>query len=80
MDLTQERKALKKQLRREKTKRFFKAMFSRRLVILGLVGFLFFLFIAVFAGVLSPYDRDALDYTALLEPTGSARTRWAATR
>ncbi len=67
MDLTQERKALKKQLRKEKRKRFFKAFFSRRLVILGLIGLLFFLFIAVFAEVLSPYDRDALDYTALLE-------------
>ncbi len=77
MDLTQERKALRKQLRREKTKRFFKAMFSRRLVILGLVGFLFFLFIAVFAGVLSPYDRDALDYTALLE--GPSAAHWLGT-
>jgi len=67
MDLTQERKALKKQLRREKRRRFFKAFFSRRLVIIGLIGLFFFLFIAIFAGVLSPYDRDALDNTALLQ-------------
>ena len=67
MDLAQERKALKKQLRREKTKRFFKAMFSRRLVIIGLVGFLFFLFVAVFANVLTPYDPDLPDSTALLQ-------------
>ena len=77
MDLTQERKALRKQLRKEKTKRFFKAMFSRRLVIVGLIGFLFFLFIAVFAGVLSPYDRDALDPGALLE--GPSAAHWLGT-
>lgn len=77
MDFAQERKAIKKQLRKEKNKRFFKAMFSRRLVILGLVGFLFFLFIAVFADVLSPYDRDALDHTALLQ--GPSAAHWLGT-
>lgn len=70
MDLTQERKELKKKLRKEKNKRFIRAMFSRRLVVIGLVGFLFFVFIAVFANVLTPYDRDAQDsYNILANPS-----------
>lgn len=71
LDLALERKALKKKLRKEKNRRFFRAMFSRRLVIIGLIGFLFFVFIAVFADVLTPYDPDTQDAYALLQGPGA---------
>jgi len=71
MNQSLERKLLKKQIKREKSKRFFKAMFNRRLVIVGAVGFLLFLFLAIFADVLTPYDPNASNAAAVLQGPSS---------
>ena len=68
MDQNAERLKLKKQIKKEKRKRFFKAMFSRRLVIVGAIGLCFFLFLAIFASVLTPYDPNETNAWAILEP------------
>ena len=68
MDQNAERLKLKKQIKKEKRKRFFKAMFSRRLVIVGAIGLCFFLFLAIFANVLTPYDPNETNAWAILEP------------
>jgi len=47
--------------------RAMRAMFSRKVVILGAVIFLFFLCMAVFAPVIARYDPAAMDYTAILQ-------------
>jgi len=67
MEQLLERKQQKKLIKKEKSARFFKALFNRRLVILGVVGFLFFLFLAIFADVLTPYDPNATNASAILQ-------------
>lgn len=50
----------------KKIRRFFKALFARKIVIVGFVGMLFFVFIAVFADVLAPYDPNETDFMSSL--------------
>ena len=66
MDI-EERKLIKKQIRREKNKRLLRALFNRRLVVVGTVGLLLFIFVAVFAGVLTPYNPNTTDTSSILQ-------------
>lgn len=47
-------------------KRFFRAMFSRRIVVLGAAGTLFFVIVAILAPALAPYDPNLIVDTAQL--------------
>lgn len=49
-------------------KRFFRAMFSRRIVVIGAVGTGLFVLIAIFAPLLAPYDPDAVDILSKFAP------------
>ena len=60
-DLDQIREAEKKKMKKAARKRFIKAMFSRRIVIVGAIGFVIILLAAIFAPVLTPYEPDAMD-------------------
>ena len=42
----------------EKRRKFLHALFKRKIVIVGAVGVLFFIFVAVFAPLLAPYDPN----------------------
>ena len=53
-----ELKRILKQNRRKRQIKFLKILFSRRLVLIGAIGVLFFVSIAVFAPLISPYDPD----------------------
>jgi len=66
MDI-EEKKLIKKKIRSEKNKRLFRALFNRKLVVVGTIGLLLFIFLAVFAGVLTRYDPNATDAKAILE-------------
>ena len=65
-ELDQIRRAEKKKMKKAARKRFVKAMFSRRIVIVGAIGFVIILLAAVFAPVLTPYEPDAMDADAQL--------------
>lgn len=55
-----------KKRKRDRRRKFFRAMFSRRVVIIGVVGTAFFVLCAIFASVLAPYDPNATDFSASL--------------
>ena len=76
MDI-EESKRIKKQIRREKNKRILKVLFSRKLVVVGSVGLLIFIFLAVFAGVLTPHCPNTNNVHSILE--GPSRTHWLGT-
>ena len=55
-----------KEIRRENRRKFFRTMFSRKLVIFGAIGFTFFLLIAIFAPLITKYDPSSMDIHAIL--------------
>lgn len=64
METNQIQKLQQKNRRREDykkaIKRFLNTMFSRKIVVIGLIGTLFFVFIAVFAPVIATHDPNAI--------------------
>lgn len=46
---------------------FLQRVFSRKTAVVGFIGVCFFIFIAVFAGVLTPYDPNKADAKAILQ-------------
>jgi peptide/nickel transport system permease protein len=53
-------------------RRIVRVMFSRWIVIVGVVVILFFIIIAIFAPLLTPYDPNAPDYSAVTQlPSGA---------
>ena len=64
--LDQSRREAKKKMKRQARKRFFKAMFARRIVIVGTIGFVIILLAAIFAPYLTPYEPDAMNENAQL--------------
>ena len=56
-----------KQRKREARRKFFRAFFSRKVVIIGVVGTLFFIFCAVFAPVLSSYNPNKTSFSESLQ-------------
>ena len=64
--MDQSRKDVKKQMKKQARKRFFKAMFARRIVIVGTIGFVIILLAAIFAPFLTPYEPDAMNENAQL--------------
>ena len=61
-----------KQRKKDKRRKFLRAMFSRRIVIIGVVGTAFFLLCAIFAPVLAPYDPNTAEFAAALEGPSAA--------
>ena len=60
----------KKQSRKDRIRKFFKTMFSRKIVVVAAAGIAFFILIAIFAGVLTPYDPNETDpYNSLQKPS-----------
>lgn len=57
----------KKIIAKEKRNKFFRTMFSRKIVIIGAIGLLFFILVAVFAPVIAQYDPSAMDSSAILQ-------------
>lgn len=57
----QARKQAMREQRKREFRRFFHTMFSRRIVIVGVVGTLFFVMVALFAPLIAPYDPDEVD-------------------
>lgn len=53
-------------------RRFFRTMFSRRIVIIGAVGTIFFVLVAVFAPLIAPYDPNAILKDGILQPFSQA--------
>ncbi len=66
-----EKKRLRREARREKYKRDLRIMFSRRIVVIGAIGLLIFILLAIFAGVLTPYDPNTSNYKAIFAPPSS---------
>ncbi len=61
---------IKKQVRREKRRKMIKAIFSRKVVIVGAIGVLFFILLAIFASVITKYDPNVTDpHSMLLNPS-----------
>lgn len=58
--LTPEEKAAKRQKTIKNMKRFIGTMFSRKIVIIGLVGTLFFALVAIFAPLIATHDPNAV--------------------
>ena len=52
--LDQSRREAKRKMKKQARKRFFKAMFARRIVIVGTIGFVIILLAAIFAPFLTP--------------------------
>ena len=61
------KKDKKRQIAKEKRSKFFRTMFSRKIVLIGAVGLLFFVLVAIFAPQLAQYDPSAMDSSAILE-------------
>lgn len=61
----------KKHNTREKIVRFFKTMFSRKIVVLGAVGLICFIIIAVFAPKIARFDPTAMDSSVILQSPNS---------
>jgi len=53
-------------------RRFRRVFFSRGVVVFGIVVILLFIFIAIFAPLISPYDPNEPDYDAILQNPSSA--------
>lgn len=73
----QDRKQLLRQQRKRDLRRFFHTMFSRRIVILGVVGTGFFLLVAIFAPIIAPYDPNEVDI--LNKFSGMSADHWLGT-
>ncbi len=58
--LTPEEKTAKRQKTIKNIKRFVRTMFSRKIVLIGLVGTLFFALIAIFAPIIATHDPNAV--------------------
>jgi len=52
--------------RARRAKEFIRTLFSRKIVLIGFVGTLFFVLVAVFAPLIAPYDPDAIEKGANL--------------
>lgn len=52
-------------------RRFFRTMFSRRIVIIGAVGTAFFVLVAIFAPLIAPFDPNELLKDGILQPFSS---------
>ena len=62
----------KKQARRDRVRKFLKTMFGRKIVVIAAIGVIFFIFVAVFASVLTPYDpNETSPYEALQGPSSA---------
>ena len=48
----------KKDQRREKARKFIKTMFSRKMVIVAATGVVIFILLAIFAGIITPYNPN----------------------
>lgn len=67
----------KKQSRRDRFRKAMKTMFSRKIVVVAAIGLVIFILIAVFAGVLTPYDpNETSPYEAL---QGPSKAHWLGT-
>lgn len=64
--------AEKRKKRIANMRRFFRTMFSRRIVIVGAVGTAFFVLLAIFAPLLTPYDPNAILRDGILQPFSQA--------
>ena len=61
-----------KQRKKDRRRKFFRALFHRKIVIIGVAGTLFFVFCAIFAPFLTPYDPNKTDFGAtMLNPTAA---------
>ena len=49
-------------------RRFFRAMFSRKIVIIGAIGTAFFVLVAIFAPLIAPYNPNAILKDGILQP------------
>ena len=58
---------LKRQAAKEKRARFFRTMFSRKIVVIGALGLLFFILVAIFAPQIAHFEPSAMDSKAILE-------------
>lgn len=59
-------------MKNKKLKKFFGAMFSRKIVIFAFVVVVLFIFTAVFAPLITPYDPNYADFAAYLaKPSGA---------
>ena len=61
-----------KKRKAEKRRKFLRAFFSRRIVIFGVAGTLFFILCAVLAPLLSQYDPNKASFSEALLPPGGA--------
>lgn len=68
---------MKKAVRREKRRRMIRTMFSRRLVVVGAIGFAFFALLAIFAPLITKYDPAVMDAKAIL--AGPSSAHWLGT-
>ena len=62
----------KRKVRIIKAKKFIKTLFSRKIVIVAAIGVLIFIFCAVFANLLTPYDPSSTDSASIFAPISSA--------
>ena len=71
MEQTQEKVWTAKERKRESRRKFIKALFKRKVVLVGAIGVVIFVLIALFAPLLSPYDPNAADFFSALQPPSS---------
>lgn len=69
MDMDEKKNVNRK---RENRKKIIKALFKRRIVVIGAVGVVFFVLVAIFAPLLAPYDPNAVSLMDTLNgPSGA---------
>lgn len=66
VDNSNQGKMLLKENRKKRRAKFFKALFSRKLAVVGAIGVLFFICIAVFAPFIAPYDPSKAFFSETL--------------
>lgn len=67
----------KKDQRREKARKFIKTMFSRKMVIVAATGVVIFILLAIFAGIITPYNPNTTSpYETFQKPSA---THWLGT-
>ena len=62
------RAAAKRKEKIANMRRFFRVMFSRRIVIVGAVGTIFFVLVALLAPLIAPYDPNEILKDGVLQP------------
>lgn len=58
--------------RREKAQKFLRALFKRKIVVIGAVGVVFFALVAIFAPLIAPYDPNAVSFIDSLQGPSAA--------